>query len=373
MPPIETLDDLNNMLSACGCCSMPSCPTPEIKYQRRLSAASVSAVHIEAAPNWTAWKKSTQRLWTSWNPALPAPSVGSSITYRKENREQIQVQEVSGFFVITSTGDPNTNAPVTSSCSGSGTSEISQLRGLNCSGVPTWITDETNNAAFTFVGGNPDPANPPNNYPSCWFQVDRTVTSYTGANCAGPGTSSVVNSTTFTSLIYFIAPGSGNSGIDPKIYTTSIDAGAWISQASTLLDAALDQSENWLEGIGGGCKWTQTFPVDGTLSPSPSLQKSKIRFRFKIPNSHTGSYFKITYDIAFFPSEGEDVLVSEDNVVEWTGPGTGGSEDSSWLTPWVEMDPPDSPGEKRIVNVRYTCYHGSFFGAAPQVMGESFP
>jgi len=93
MPPIETLDEWNAMLSECGCCTMPSCPTPEVKYQRRDSASTSSAVYVEASPNWTAWKKRSQRLWTSWNPSLPAVGIGSNIIYQKENREQIQVPE----------------------------------------------------------------------------------------------------------------------------------------------------------------------------------------------------------------------------------------------------------------------------------------
>jgi hypothetical protein len=98
-----------------------------------------------------------------------------------------------------------------------------------------------------------------------------------------------------------------------------------------------------------------------------------MRFRFRIPDTHTGSYFKITYDIAEFPDDGAPSLVSEDNVIEWTGPGTGASSDPSWLTDWVVIEPPDVSGERRIVNVRYTCYSGAKYGAKPQLVGEAFP
>lgn len=99
--------------------------------------------------------------------------------------------------------------------------------------------------------------------------------------------------------------------------------------------------------------------------------KRRIRFRFRIPTSHGGSKFYITYDIAEFPEDGDPSLVSQDNVVEWTGPGTGSSSDPSWLTPWVEIDPPTDPGERRIVNIRFTCYSGTRYGSKPQVMGEA--
>jgi len=97
----------------------------------------------------------------------------------------------------------------------------------------------------------------------------------------------------------------------------------------------------------------------------------KIRFRFRIPHTHTGSKYYISYDIAEFPEEGDPSFFSEDNVIEWTGPGTGASSDPSWLTDWFEIDPPEVPGERRIVNIRYTCYAGTKFGSKPQVMGEA--
>lgn len=81
--------------------------------------------------------------------------------------------------------------------------------------------------------------------------------------------------------------------------------------------------------------------------------------------------FDITYDVAEFPTVGDPSFVSQDNVVEWTGPGTGSSSDPSWLTPWVEIDPPEVPGERRVVNIRYTCYTGTKYGSKPQVMGEA--
>ena len=98
----------------------------------------------------------------------------------------------------------------------------------------------------------------------------------------------------------------------------------------------------------------------------------KIRFRFRIPHTHLGSKFTITYDIAEFPEDGDPFFVSQDNVVEWTGPGTGDQDDPSWLAgDWVELDPPDVPGERRIVNKRFTCYTGTLYGVKPQVFGEA--
>jgi hypothetical protein len=118
---------------------------------------------------------------------------------------------------------------------------------------------------------------------------------------------------------------------------------------------------------------TLSTPAGGENVTSCTLTKS--RFRFRIPNTHLGSKFTITYDVAEFPADAEvdPSFVSEDNVVEWIGPGDQEDPDSeSWLTPWEEIDPPEVPGERRIVNIRYTCYTGTKYGVKPQVMGEAF-
>jgi hypothetical protein len=356
---------------------MPACPPPEFVYERRQASTIAQGAFTEADPNWKMWKKQSQRFWTTWNPSIPDPStfIGTNYTHRTENREQIQIEEVERFFHTTSTGDATLGSGFKTYCEGGGTSSITFLKLASCSGTPTWLTEATDNGTFTFVGGMPDPADPPNNYPPCRFRVDRTAVSYSGVTCSSAGTGTTTNTTTFTSFIHFIAPGSGNSGVDDFIYTTSITAPDWIAEASTILDDRLSLSENWISGIGAGCSLAQTFPVDGTISPTPSMTKIKIRYRIRIPISHTGNYFKITYDVAEFP-EDEDVdpsFVSEDNVIEWTGPGDqGDSEDESWFTDWIEMLPPTIPGQRRIVNIRYTCYQGTTYGVKPQVTGEAF-
>lgn len=145
-----------------------------------------------------------------------------------------------------------------------------------------------------------------------------------------------------------------------------------------------------------------TNPETSTLVSRATMTFS--RFRFLIDAVHKGSYFKITYDIAEFPAGWDNEIddpdyvppdvepeggfppvpqipdpdapspsfVSEDNVVEWSGPGTGSRLDPSWFTPWVEIKPPDVPGQRRVVNIRYTCYRGTKYGVKPQTIGEAF-
>jgi hypothetical protein len=96
---------------------------------------------------------------------------------------------------------------------------------------------------------------------------------------------------------------------------------------------------------------------------------TKSRFRWVIPDTHAGTYFKITWDVVFFPTTGDPVAVSTDNTWEWTGPGDPEDEDT-WKSGWYEIPVPEEPGENRGVNIRFECYAGPY-GHLPQITGEA--
>lgn len=105
----------------------------------------------------------------------------------------------------------------------------------------------------------------------------------------------------------------------------------------------------------------------------------KSRFRWVIPDTHPGSYFKITWDVVFFP-EGYDTedpespqpeVVAADQTWTWVGPGDPEDEDS-WKSDWYELAPPESSGQVRVVNIRFECYRSTKFGVKPQVTGEAY-
>jgi len=95
------------------------------------------------------------------------------------------------------------------------------------------------------------------------------------------------------------------------------------------------------------------------------------RFRWVIPDTWPGSYFKITWDIVTYPTDPE----AEPSYVQdltWTWPGPGDPEDEdSWKSEWYEIEPPGEPGERKIVNIRFECYKSAKFGVKPQVTGEA--
>lgn len=103
----------------------------------------------------------------------------------------------------------------------------------------------------------------------------------------------------------------------------------------------------------------------------------KARFRWVIPQDWSpgmavpGSYFKITWDIATYPTDPEaEISYIQDLTWEWTGPGDPEDEDS-WKSGWYEIDPPGEPGERKIVNIRYECYRSPQFGNKPQITGDA--
>lgn len=112
------------------------------------------------------------------------------------------------------------------------------------------------------------------------------------------------------------------------------------------------------------------------------------RFRDVIPQdwgadfAAPGSYFKISWDLVFFP-EGHDPEDPESPQPEkvggpdspsetwtWVGPGDP-EDDDSWKGPWYVIDSPTEPGEVRRVNKRFECYNSTKFGNRPQVTGEA--
>jgi hypothetical protein len=131
---------------------------------------------------------------------------------------------------------------------------------------------------------------------------------------------------------------------------------------------------------------------DLTLAENPeritAASIKKLRFRWVIPDTwtdqntgldvpFTGSYFKITWDILEEPDGWDDPSPTvfrsfhlSDQTWEWTGPGDP-EDDDSWKSPWFEIDPPEVPGTRRVVNIRFECYRSPKYGNKPQVTGEA--
>lgn len=136
------------------------------------------------------------------------------------------------------------------------------------------------------------------------------------------------------------------------------------------LEALADEA---LSAMRDAFEWGDPGTGSGGRGPSlGNLTKTFYRFRFQIPTAHLGNKFRITYDVVESPDDGNQSFFSQNNVIEWSGPGTGSASNPSWFTQWIELDPPDDPGTLRIENIRYTCYGGQKYGVKPQLQGLPF-
>jgi len=114
-------------------------------------------------------------------------------------------------------------------------------------------------------------------------------------------------------------------------------------------------------------------PEAPVLSAPQTTSSYQFRFRWKIPDEHLGTYFKITWDILNEPTGWNTTTLLrsyylEDQTYEWTG-GAGGGMDR--FSDWYEIPVPDFVGQRRVVNVRYECYRTTDYGNKPQVTGEA--
>jgi hypothetical protein len=370
---IETLDDWNDKLEQCGCCFMPECPAPVVISQKKSG---------DAVPT---GGSGSDALFPFVKPAGDPDDLVPTL-YDDYDR----------LFVFVINGTYQTHECI--DLGGGWSEEI--FREL------TYINDGLPGGSFTgtrtnyFHDTNPDPdtcvvsvtpvgseaygfprtpiACPPatstptsaTRYSECTENIIGTV--ITPQTCPGP----------FTASAWRAYSNRTRSRVTKWDLTDPITPDDLITAATVEMDAAA-----WTDGGSATALLNLTWPkisdhtwpvvTNGDASNFyiywPEAEVQRVRFRFRIPDTHTGSYFKITYDIAEFPDDGAPSLVSEDNVIEWTGPGTGASSDPSWLTDWVVIEPPETSGERRIVNVRYTCYSGAKYGVKPQIMGEAYP
>lgn len=154
-----------------------------------------------------------------------------------------------------------------------------------------------------------------------------------------------------------------NTDGDPKTgaitptYSNIVDVAASIASGFSAMDAALDWD-------------TMTLAGTGCSAGAAEQARTYCRFKWTIPDTFEGTYFKITWDVVTFPDTGDPVAVSTDNTWEWTGPGDPEDEDS-WKSGWYDIAVPGEPGETRVVNIRFECYTGPY-GHMPQVTGEAY-
>lgn len=366
--PIETIHDWNERLVFCHCCLMPYCgnlgiDTQQLTYRSNsygFSGGATGGSPFDIA-TWRRYKIKTQtrtgsyfdsgRSYGSTPPTYTDYSVSSNYNWIVTT----ELSEVVGALFVSASGV----------CSG-GNIILSQ-------GVSTTECTGTGNYTYSATAYQ-DPAG---------ILLGETTTicttapqdpSAVGSSCRFTKTCTTGSSTTTTTQTSPIINATFDDTTDETEYTESINWSDWLTVARSIGDAWFSSSPEacWVSvgAYGIGSKTTVVVPI--SAGPNGSLGLEYFRFRWKIPFTHSGTYYKITWDVAEFPIEGDPFYVSEDNVFEWTGPGTGSQSNPSWYSPWQYIEPPSAAGQRRFVNIRYTCYHGTKYGVKPQTAGESF-
>lgn len=170
-----------------------------------------------------------------------------------------------------------------------------------------------------------------------------------------------------------------NTQGDPKTGSATIVHSEIITRAQTRTDsyAAMAAALNW-ETMSKG--WTYAaIRQHFEWSSDFALGITFLRHRWATPDSHSGNFYKIAWDVLEQPTgwdaETPTVFRSfhlKDQIWEWTGPGDP-EDPSSRQSPRFHIAPPAVPGNRRVVNVRVWAYSGGPFGNLPTPFGEQVP
>lgn len=347
---IETLDDWNDKLEQCGCCLMPECPAPIVVCENsyaRIDVASngFSPIVEEGYDPLVDTLYYRRVIYNYAGPSNFGAEYGSVDT--------TETSELDGSFITTTCSGSDVDFPsVSTTNSGGGSIYIGGTFDVECDEGTVSITvyDE-----WIF---STDPA---------FFTYNRRY--YIDDLFCDPD-ALMITSDTEEGLGWLGSLGTYFAFTDTITYELPVTWADMLAEIPNLITLATTADDDCWYSPEFTCAASLEIETPGTLL---GIQATALRVRFRIPITHTGSKFFFTYDIAEFPTAGDPSFVSQDNVAEWTGPGTGSSSDPSWLTDWVVIDPPEVSGERRVVNVRYTCYSGAKYGAKPQLVGEAFP
>lgn len=380
---IETVQDWNERLEMCGCCPMPECPRPLVVTSRKTGASDF--IYFFYYPFVA--------------PDLPPEDFFPTIYRNKENE---RVRTVNGTVKLLNSyvNFPGSSGEIYDEMNYvnwteyvfAGELDIGASNGYHvwreeASFIEPPICEEIESYAYgeddfffppadVTPNATPDPIVEPATL-TYWFSSESALVTgdATPQGCPGPFEDKTENEIDLTIELKSVTELS--DPVTPAdVSTQATDEMNGVETEWS--DPSVNDHTDFLraEYI---LQWPRIgdydYPPDvedlGSLQGgNPEAFKAKVRFRFRIPITHTGTKFFFTYDIADFPDDGDPSFASQDNVIEWTGPGTGDQSDPSWLTDEIEITPLAVPGERRVVNIRYTCYSGTKYGVKPQVMGE---
>jgi hypothetical protein len=334
---IETIADWNMVLAGCGCCEMPSCPVPtrECESITVEICGHVLPEHEENEPGDECRRFATKTTTRVIDYFEEEPSTPSS-----------SQQNYTGTYVSSKT-----------------------LVDGEC--ITSWATSSTySDTGTTYVAGGA-------------FTETTTLDWTSSSNsdddeCVGGGT--------YTLRRVFDDPeieDEFDSGDWPEPVYCPLEAtpsGTWTKSGFSYTDPSntYEVTNVTYSGEIVAAEYLEafSFPDDANgvscVASTGCAIATKSRFRWIIPDTWPGSYFKITWDEVFFPDdESTPTVVNANRSWTWEGPGDPEDEDT-WKSGWYSLAPPEAPGEVRVVNIRYECYKSAKFGTRPQITGEAY-
>lgn len=141
--------------------------------------------------------------------------------------------------------------------------------------------------------------------------------------------------------------------------------------------SAMQAALNW-DNMSKG--WTYAaIRLHLEWSSDYALNITFCRHRWAVPGSHTGTYYKIAWDVLeqpvgwdASPPTAERSFFLKDQIWEWTGPGDP-EDPASWQSPWFYIPPPAKPGIRKVVNAKIWAHSGGPYGTLPTPFGEQVP
>lgn len=216
--------------------------------------------------------------------------------------------------------------------------------------------------------------------------LTETTFDYGGDSGYAPGTFTYSDSYSGTPGGIFTKTRTGTlipGSLGPGRYGNSTEVTTWsnpVDYVTELTDQAalILASLAWISGDEPSSVVFQWLGGE-TIEHGPAYRGVFVlsRFRWVVPNSWPGIYYKVTWDVIEEPNGWDDPSPTVfrsfflvDQTWEWTGPGDPGDADS-WKSPWTELPIPEVPGSRRIVNIRFECWKSTKLGNKPQVIGEA--
>jgi hypothetical protein len=366
---IETLDDWNLVLAGCGCCPMPECPVPLVVCE----AAEVKLCSFRIFDDAPKLHPVTEENLILYGRIFYTRQEASEGRYRQSYQG-----EGSGTYRYVPAA--------------LGAAEL-------CKGdvLHSWVDDRrvywdddqtavlsseqnTESASGPVVGGVVAGENAL--VSKEWDSLGNLTSDVTEVSAISVG---------FRWLPAPLTGGAWEWGAGPVlVYDTEFggdaDGGSAVLSFLDVYDAggaaaamAVAEDLDWQAGDVCAARMVLALAEDGVRLLAASGRR--VRRKFRVPVTHAGSWFKVSWDYVFFPAGYDEddpegpapEVVSLNHSDEWEGPGEGGQEDGSWdfSGGWHDVPMPPRAGEVRMVNIRYECYRSTRFGTRPQVMGEA--